>query len=118
MKDWLKRNFTISSGLPKNIYELQRQTKDVIGIVERTLKAKESTYNKLLNKLKTTDGRAWEDLTKTEQRYFNSILNQMLKGKLDYINPDFVHVLMNGKIAKSGCMELAEELEKVGYEKL
>ena len=37
---------------------------------------------------------------------------------LEYIKPDFVHVLMNGKIAKSGCMELAEELEKVGYEKL
>jgi Fe-S cluster assembly ATP-binding protein len=37
---------------------------------------------------------------------------------LDYIKPDFVHVLMNGKIEKSGCMELAEELEKVGYEKL
>ena len=37
---------------------------------------------------------------------------------LDYIKPDFVHVLINGKIAKSGCMELAEELEKVGYEKL
>jgi len=37
---------------------------------------------------------------------------------LDYIKPDFVHVLMNGKIAKSGCIELAEELEKAGYEKL
>ena len=37
---------------------------------------------------------------------------------LDYIKPDFVHVLMNGKIIKSGCMELAEELEKVGYEKI
>jgi Fe-S cluster assembly ATP-binding protein len=37
---------------------------------------------------------------------------------LNYIKPDFVHVLMNGKIEKSGCMELAEELEKVGYEKL
>ena len=37
---------------------------------------------------------------------------------LDYIKPDFVHVLMKGKIAKSGCMEIAEELEKVGYEKL
>jgi len=37
---------------------------------------------------------------------------------LDYIKPDFVHVLMKGRIAKSGCMELAEELEKVGYEKL
>jgi Fe-S cluster assembly ATPase SufC len=25
---------------------------------------------------------------------------------------------MKGKIAKSGCMELAEELEKAGYEKI
>ena len=37
---------------------------------------------------------------------------------LDYIKPDFVHVLMRGKIAKSGCMELAEQLEKTGYEKI
>ena len=37
---------------------------------------------------------------------------------LNYINPDFVHVLSNGKIVKSGCMELAEELEKTGYKKI
>ena len=37
---------------------------------------------------------------------------------LDYIKPDFVHVLMNGKIAKTGCSELALELDKVGYEKI
>jgi len=37
---------------------------------------------------------------------------------LDYIKPDFVHVLVNGKIAKTGCGELAEELEKVGYERM
>jgi len=37
---------------------------------------------------------------------------------LNYIKPDFVHVLMKGKIAKSGNMELAEELEKTGYEKI
>ena len=35
---------------------------------------------------------------------------------LDYIKPDFVHVLMNGKIIKSGGSELAIELEKKGYE--
>ena len=34
---------------------------------------------------------------------------------LNYINPDFVHVLADGKIVKSGKMELAEELEKKGY---
>jgi len=37
---------------------------------------------------------------------------------LDYIKPDFVHVLINGKIAKTGCSELALELDKIGYEKM
>jgi len=35
---------------------------------------------------------------------------------LDYIKPDFVHVLMDGKIIQSGGPELALELEKKGYE--
>lgn len=34
---------------------------------------------------------------------------------LDYIVPDFVHVLANGKIVKSGGPELALELEEKGY---
>ncbi len=35
---------------------------------------------------------------------------------LDYIVPDFVHVLHNGKIVKSGNKELAYELEEKGYD--
>ncbi len=35
---------------------------------------------------------------------------------LDYIVPDFVHVLSNGKIVKSGTKELAFELEEKGYD--
>ena len=34
---------------------------------------------------------------------------------LNYMQPDFIHVLMNGKLVKSGTMELAKELEKKGY---
>ena len=34
---------------------------------------------------------------------------------LDYIVPDFVHVLVDGKIVKSGGKELALELEEKGY---
>ena len=34
---------------------------------------------------------------------------------LEYIVPDFVHVLADGKIARSGGKELALELEKLGY---
>lgn len=35
---------------------------------------------------------------------------------LDYIIPDFVHVLMDGKIVKSGDASLAHELEEKGYD--
>jgi Fe-S cluster assembly ATP-binding protein len=35
---------------------------------------------------------------------------------LDYIKPDFVHVLANGKIIKTGDRTLALELEKSGYD--
>ena len=35
---------------------------------------------------------------------------------LNYIKPDFVHVLFSGRVVKSGGRELAEELEAKGYE--
>jgi len=35
---------------------------------------------------------------------------------LDYIVPDFVHVIHDGKIVKSGTKELALELEEKGYD--
>jgi Fe-S cluster assembly ATP-binding protein len=35
---------------------------------------------------------------------------------LDYIVPDFVHVLYDGRIVKSGTKELALELESKGYD--
>jgi Fe-S cluster assembly ATP-binding protein len=35
---------------------------------------------------------------------------------LDHIVPDFVHVLYNGRIVKSGTKELAMELEAKGYD--
>jgi Fe-S cluster assembly ATP-binding protein len=37
---------------------------------------------------------------------------------LHYIQPDKVHVMVDGKIVKSGDHKLAEELEKSGYEKI
>jgi Fe-S cluster assembly ATP-binding protein len=35
---------------------------------------------------------------------------------LDYIVPDFVHVLYDGKIVKTGSKDLALELEEKGYD--
>ena len=37
---------------------------------------------------------------------------------LDFIKPDYIHVLSNGKIIKTGDKSLAQELEKSGYDKL
>jgi Fe-S cluster assembly ATP-binding protein len=34
---------------------------------------------------------------------------------LDYIVPDFVHVLVDGRIVRSGGKEMAHELEEKGY---
>ena len=36
---------------------------------------------------------------------------------LDYIKPDFVHVMNNGSIVKSGGSEIASEIEKDGFQK-
>ena len=37
---------------------------------------------------------------------------------LEYLEPDFFHILIDGKIVKSGGKELAEFIEENGYEKL
>ena len=35
---------------------------------------------------------------------------------LDYIRPDFVHVLIGGKIVKTGTAELAQQIEEQGFD--
>ena len=35
---------------------------------------------------------------------------------LNYIEPDHVHIMINGRVVRSGGKELAEELERTGYE--
>ncbi|MCT4643079.1 MAG: Fe-S cluster assembly ATPase SufC [Bacteriovoracaceae bacterium] len=53
----------------------------------------------------------------TLKNKFNSIvLVTHYQRLLDYIEPDFVHVLYKGKIIKSGDKSLALELEKRGYD--
>ena len=37
---------------------------------------------------------------------------------LDYIEPDYVHIMINGQIAQTGSKELAKELDKKGYDHL
>ena len=35
---------------------------------------------------------------------------------LNYITPDFVHILVNGRVVKSGDFSLAKEIESNGYD--
>jgi Fe-S cluster assembly ATP-binding protein len=37
---------------------------------------------------------------------------------LNYLIPNYVHIMINGKIVKSGNMELVNYLEEKGYEEL
>ena len=59
--------------------------------------------SKAVNKLKEKDNFSVFIIT-----HYQRILN--------YINPDFVHVLVNGKIATSGGPELVGKLEEQGYD--
>lgn len=47
---------------------------------------------------------------------FGSLIITHYQRLLDYITPDFVHVMFGGKIVKSGGAELAKRLEEEGYE--
>ena len=47
---------------------------------------------------------------------FGSLIITHYQRLLNYITPDFVHVMYNGKIVKTGGPELAHRLENEGYE--
>ena len=70
--------------------------------------------------LDETDSGLDIDALKTVANKFNSKDNSTLiithyERLLQYINPDVVHVMVDGKIKKSGDMSLAKEVEKKGY---
>ena len=53
---------------------------------------------------------------RSEERSFVMITHY--QRLLDYVKPDYVHILADGKIVRSGGIELAEALEAEGYEKV
>ena len=83
-----------------------------------------SVLNPKLSILDETDSGLDIDALKIVSKGVNALRNKKnsfliithYQRLLNYIKPDFVHVLINGKIVKSGGPELALELEKNGYE--
>ena len=57
-----------------------------------------------------------EGVNKLKNPHNASIVITHYQRLLDYIVPDFVHVLADGKIVKTGTKELALQLEEQGYE--
>ena len=55
-------------------------------------------------------------VTKLKSKDTATIVVTHYQRLLNYIVPDFVHVLYNGRIVKSGKKELALELEEKGYD--
>lgn len=37
---------------------------------------------------------------------------------LDYLEPDYIHILLDGKIVKTGGLEIAKEIDEIGYENI
>ncbi len=58
------------------------------------------------------------NLLKKEKKEFSAIIITHYKKILDYLNPDFVHVMYDGKIIKSGDKSFANYIEKNGFSKI
>lgn len=56
--------------------------------------------------------------TKKENKKFSAIVITHYNRILKYLKPDFVHVIIDGKIVESGGKGLAEKIETEGYAKL
>lgn len=56
-----------------------------------------------------------ESINKTHGPKLGILLITHYQRILKYIKPDFVHILINGRIVKSGGYKLAEEIEQKGY---
>jgi len=57
-----------------------------------------------------------EGINKLRGQDFGSLIITHYQRLLNYITPDVVHVMMKGKVVKSGGKELAERLESEGYD--
>ena len=57
-----------------------------------------------------------ENVSSMVNEEFGCLLITHYQRLLDYIKPDFVHVMINGKIVKTGGKELIEKIDREGYD--
>ena len=57
-----------------------------------------------------------ENVNDMKSENFGSLIITHYERLLDYIKADYVHILMNGVVVKSGGLELMEKVDKEGYD--
>jgi Fe-S cluster assembly ATP-binding protein len=57
-----------------------------------------------------------ENVSSMVNENFGCLLITHYQRLLDYIKPDYVHVMINGKIVKTGGSELIEKIDREGYD--
>tara|TARA_B100000700_G_scaffold195036_1_gene214725 strand:- start:22 stop:759 length:738 start_codon:yes stop_codon:yes gene_type:complete len=107
-KDMLKRSLNVGfSGGEKKRYEILQMS-----ILEPELIILDETDSGLdIDALKIVT----EGLNEFKSKDKSYLIITHYQKLLDYINPDFVHVMRDGSIVKSGNKSLATEIEKHGY---
>jgi Fe-S cluster assembly ATP-binding protein len=57
-----------------------------------------------------------ENVNDMKSETFGALVITHYERLLDYIKPDIVHVLMNGKVVRTGANELIEKIDREGYD--
>jgi Fe-S cluster assembly ATP-binding protein len=57
-----------------------------------------------------------ENVSSMVNENFGCLLITHYQRLLDYIKPDYVHIMINGKIVKTGGKELIEKIDREGYD--
>ncbi len=57
-----------------------------------------------------------ENVNEMKSENFGALVITHYERLLDYIKPDYTHVLMNGKIVRSGGLDLMEKIDQEGYD--
>jgi Fe-S cluster assembly ATP-binding protein len=67
--------------------------------------------------MKDKDNETIETSLKSKEEFLTSILVITHNPKiLNYLSPDYVHIMIDGKIRQTGNLELVSKLEEKGYE--
>lgn len=118
--------------LDKHVQELDMSEKLLLRNVNEGFSGGEKKYNEILQmSLLNPDLIILDEIDSgLDADAIKKITNTLLKLKknnkaillithytrlLEYVKPDFVHLLLNGKIVRSGTIKLAQDIEKKGY---